>query len=53
MTAGSPLWWIWVTECGLVLRGCPYFGIRPWDLRQAIFVAGVVTRTCREIRAER
>lgn len=45
-----PLWWIWLSEFCLALRGCDYFAIQPGDVRMAWFVAGVVRRACQQIR---
>lgn len=47
-----PLWWIWVTTFLTVgVRGEAYYAIERGDWRMARFVAGVVTDTCRRIRA--
>ena len=50
----EPLWWIWLTIfTRYALCGDDYFGYRLGDISGAWFVAGVVTRTCREIREGR
>lgn len=50
----EPLWWIWLTVFArFALLGSDYFGYRRGDISGAWVVAGVVTRTCREIREGR
>lgn len=48
------LGWIWLTVFARMWwYGSDYYGIRPRQAKDSAFVAGVVTRTCRAIRAER
>lgn len=47
----EPLIWVWLsTFTRLVVMGDPYLLLRRWQLREALFIAGVVYRACRSIR---
>lgn len=49
----SLLWWIWLsTFSRSFFLGCDYFGLRRGSVRDAWFVAGVVSGACRSIRQE-
>lgn len=49
----EPLWWIWLSVfSGALLTPHKYDLPRRGEVRMAWFIAGVIRRTCREIRRE-